>query len=76
MAYPIVKVLRRRMGMRMCFVFRSFPLTMVHPHAESVAEAAEAAGGRRKFWKMHDILFEKRQAFEIEDLAGYAGNRP
>jgi len=53
-AQPIVKEIKRRLGDRLCFVFRHFPLTQEHPHAEHAAEAAEAAGAQGKFWQMHD----------------------
>src|SRR5262249_16679471 len=42
-AYPIVKQLQTRLGERLRFVFRNFPITTSHPHAERAAEAAEAA---------------------------------
>jgi protein-disulfide isomerase len=71
-AYPVVKQLQRRMGESMCFVFRNFPLTEVHPFAEGAAEAAEAAGEQGKFWEMHDALYENQNALEPEDLLGYA----
>src|SRR5207237_3668941 len=58
-AYPIVKQLRQRLGRRLRFVFRNFPLRESHPHAEHAAEAAEAAGAQGKFWEMHDRLFER-----------------
>jgi protein-disulfide isomerase len=71
-AYPVVKQLQRRMGESMCFVFRHFPLTEVHPFAEGAAEAAEAAGEQGKFWEMHDTLYKNQNALEPEDLVGYA----
>ena len=40
-AYPAVKMLLKRFGDRVRFVFRHFPLVEVHPHAELAAEAAE-----------------------------------
>src|ERR1035438_7447704 len=43
-AYPIVKELQEQLGKRLRFVFRNFPLSTVHPHAEHAAEAAETAG--------------------------------
>jgi protein-disulfide isomerase len=43
-------------GMR--FVFRNFPLTDVHKHAQNAAEAAEAAGVQGMFWEMHEALFQ------------------
>ena len=59
-AFPIVKEIRERMGDRLCFVYRNFPLREAHPHAEHAAESAEWAGEFGKFWEMHDALFEHR----------------
>ena len=72
MAYPIVKEVQRRMRDQMRFVFRHFPLVQVHPHAESAAEAAEAAGAQGKFWEMHDTLYEHQRALEGSHLVLYA----
>ena len=71
-AHPIVKAVQDRLGNRLCFAFRHFPLLMVHPHAEHAAELAEAAAAQGKFWQMHDRLFENQEALEDEDLAEYA----
>ena len=71
-AYPIVKELLDRLGRRVRFVFRKFPLATVHPHAESAAEAAEAAGAQGRFWAMHDVLYENQEALGGEDLVQYA----
>ena len=71
-AYPIVKELQRRMGARLRFVFRNFPLTRVHPHAQHAAEAAEAAGAQGRFWPMHDMLFEHQDSLGDAALVGYA----
>lgn len=72
LAYPIVKELLRRLGDQLRFVFRNFPLTQVHPHAEHAAQAAEAAGRQGKFWEMHDYLFEHQDALDDAHLAQYA----
>ena len=71
-AYPIVKDVQRRLGSKMRFVFRNFPLSESHPHAQHAAEAAEgtAAGGR--FWEMHDTLFEHQEALDDIHLVRYA----
>ena len=45
-AHPIVDEIQARMGDELQFVFRHFPITTVHAHAEEAAEAAEAAGPR------------------------------
>jgi protein-disulfide isomerase len=60
-AYPIVKLVQKHFGRRLRFVFRNFPLTELHPHAESAAETAEFAGAHGKFWEMHDAIFENQR---------------
>jgi protein-disulfide isomerase len=60
--YPIVKELQRAFGDRLRFVFRHFPLTNNHPHAQHAAEAAEWAASRGRFWEMHDALFGDQAA--------------
>jgi protein-disulfide isomerase len=67
-AHPIVMEAHRRLGTRLRFVFRNFPLSKAHPHAQRAAEAAEAAGGQGKFWEMHDMLFEHQDALADADL--------
>jgi protein-disulfide isomerase len=71
-AYPLVKEIQHELGERLCFAFRHFPLSTVHPHAEHAAEAAEAAGAQGRFWEMHDLLFENQDSLEDEDRAHYA----
>jgi protein-disulfide isomerase len=71
-AYPIIREVRARMGERLRFVFRNFPITTSHPHAEQAAEAAEAAAAQGRFWQMHDLLFENQKRLRDQDLRGYA----
>lgn len=59
-AYPIVKRLQAHFGKRLRLVFRNFPLSEIHPNAESAAETAEFAGAKGKVWEMHDLLFENQ----------------
>ena len=73
-AYPIVKTVQRRLGPRLRFVFRNFPLRESHPHAQRAAEAAEAAGAQGKFWEMHDRLFERQFALDDHALMEYAAD--
>jgi protein-disulfide isomerase len=68
----VVKAIQKRLGNRLCFAFRNFPLVNSHPHAQHAAEAAEAAGAQGHFWEMHDILYENQDALEDEDLDEYA----
>jgi len=67
-ARPVVRRLRQEFGDRLLFVFRNFPLTRIHPHAE----AAEAAAAQGHYWQMHDMLFDNQRALEDEDLRRYA----
>jgi protein-disulfide isomerase len=71
-ATPIVDQIRRALGDELRFVFRNFPLTEVHPHAEHAAEIAEAAGAHNKFWQMHDMLYAHQDALDDQHLAEYA----
>jgi len=71
-AYPIVKDIQARMGDRLRFVFRNFPISTSHPHAEHAAEAAEAASVQSRFWPMHDLLYENQQRLGDQDLHSYA----
>ncbi len=71
-AYPIVKQVQARMGERLRFVFRNFPITTSHPHAEQAAEAAEAAATQGRFWPMHDLLYENQRNLGDRDLRAYA----
>jgi protein-disulfide isomerase len=71
-AYPIIKEVQSRMGDRLRFVFRNFPISTSHPHAEQAAEAAEAAASQGKFWEMHDLLYENQEHLDDADLHRYA----
>jgi protein-disulfide isomerase len=71
-AWPMVKELQRRLGDKLRFVFRNFPLTKLHPNAQHAAEAAEAAAAQGAFWQMHDRLFERQFALEDDNLFEYA----
>jgi protein-disulfide isomerase len=69
---PVLQELRRQAGAGMQFVYRHFPITGSHPHAEAAAEAAEAAGMQGAFWPMHDTLFANQDALTEPDLVNYA----
>jgi protein-disulfide isomerase len=71
-AYPSVQAILERLGAHLRFVFRNFPLSQAHPHAQHAAEAAEAAGAQGRFWQMHDMLYENQRRLDDASLAGYA----
>ena len=71
-AHSIVGELRERLGERVGFVYRHFPIRSSHPNAQHAAEAAEAAGAQGKFWEMHDLLHENQMALDDHNLVAYA----
>jgi len=78
-AYPILKSIQAHLGDQLRFVYRHFPLTQSHPHAQMAAEAAEAASEQGKFWEMHSLLFENQDRFSLDtfvELAARLGIDP
>ncbi|MDB5290625.1 MAG: bdbD [Phycisphaerales bacterium] len=71
-AYWVLKQLEEEMRDQVRQVFRHFPLTQIHPHAERAAEASEAAAAQGRFWEMHDMLYENQDALDDYDLMRYA----
>ncbi len=71
-AYPVVKRVQKKLGKKLRFVFRNFPLTQAHPYALIAAEAAEAAALQGKFWEMHDLLFEQQTFLEPDIIPSWA----
>jgi protein-disulfide isomerase len=67
-AYPIVKGLQKHFGDDLLFVFRNFPLSEMHEHAEHAAETAEFAAASDRFWQMHDLLYENQDSLEDGSL--------
>ena len=72
MAFREVERVESRLGSRVRFAFRHFPLTEIHPHALAASAAAEAAAMQGRFWEMHELLFHRQKALEDADLRGYA----
>jgi protein-disulfide isomerase len=62
---PIVDQLESSFGGQMRSVFRHFPLSEVHPHAEAAAESAEFAGAAGVFWEMHEALFQQQSRLSL-----------
>jgi len=85
-AHRVLPKVLKRLGSRVRFVFRHFPLAESHPNAIHAAEASEsvaAQAGETAFWKMHDLLYEHQPEWEdaqddarILELAREAGADP
>lgn len=71
-AHSSLKRLRERLGNDLRVVFRHFPRTNVHPHAEQAAVLTEAAADNGQFWEMHDKLMDYIGPLDETALARYA----
>ena len=71
-AFRAIEAVEQRLSGRVRFAFRHFPLVQIHPHAFGAAAAAEAAAIQDRFWAMHELLFDRQQALEEDDLGQYA----
>lgn len=77
--YKLIKGIKRELSAAfgeddLCLIFRHFPQTQIHPHAQRAAEAAEAAAAQGQFWSMHDTLFIHQQQLENGYLVEYAND--
>jgi protein-disulfide isomerase len=64
-ANPVIKLVLRRFRNELRFVFRHFPLSQIHPNAETAAESAEFCGAHGQFWEMHDAIFENQNYLDF-----------
>jgi protein-disulfide isomerase len=71
-AQPVVREIQQHLGEELCFAFRHFPVTPVHPYAERAAAAAEAANAQGMFWEMHELLLENQRALDDKILSACA----
>lgn len=71
---PVIRELRSRLGRRVRYVFRHFPIRSTHIHAQLAAEATEAAGAQGKFWEMQELLLEHQEALDETHLIQYAAD--
>jgi len=68
---PTLKQLEQKYGNKVRFVFKDFPLPN-HQQAPKAAEAAHCAGDQGKYWELHDVLFNKQQELQPDDLKRHA----
>jgi len=68
MGYRYVQRLMKDHNEHLRFVFRHFPITKKHPHADICAEAALFAGQEGHFWEMHDLLYDNNFRLNREKL--------
>lgn len=77
--YKLIKAIEQKLSASfgedyLCFIFRHFPQTQIHPHAQRAAQAAVAAATQGQFWLMTDTLFVHQRRLENGYLVEYANN--
>ena len=77
--YKLIQAIKRELSAAfgedyLCFIFRHFPQTQIHPQAQRAAQVAEAAAAQGKFWLMSDTLFDHQQRLENGYLVEYAND--
>jgi protein-disulfide isomerase len=70
--FATIRELHEKLANDVRIVYRHYPLSGSHPHAQQAAEAAEAAGAQGKFWEMHDLLFENQRALSAKAFERFA----
>jgi protein-disulfide isomerase len=76
MFHPILEQMHNEFGDRLRITFREYPLPG-HNHAVAAASASEAAGLQKKFWEMHDLIYENQKDWKdrydvVPIFEGYA----
>jgi protein-disulfide isomerase len=71
-AQSILRRVRERLGDRLRFAYRHFPIVERHPLAQLAAEASEAAAARGLFWDYHDALFAAQPRLSADALVDIA----
>jgi predicted DsbA family dithiol-disulfide isomerase len=55
-------------GDQVQLVFRQFPLTHIHVNAQYAAEASLCAHDQKRFWEVHDFMFENQRELTEENI--------
>ena len=68
----VLAQLRATLGESLVYVFRHLPNEAVHPGADLLARATEAAAAQGRFWEMHDWLYDQEPPFGNERVLDFA----
>ncbi|HET7777863.1 MAG TPA: Na+/H+ antiporter NhaA [Rudaea sp.] len=68
----VLAQVRAALGESLVYVFRHLPNEAVHPGADLLARATEAAAAQGRFWEMHDWLYEQEPPFPSERVFEFA----
>ncbi|HEY2471115.1 MAG TPA: thioredoxin domain-containing protein [Terracidiphilus sp.] len=71
-AHLLLKAVLDDFGDNLRIVFRHFPFNAQPIQARRAAEAGEAAAAQRRFWEMHEVLFQNQGRLSDRHLRLYA----
>lgn len=69
LVHSIIKKLEGDFKTDLRLVYRPFPLIETHPNAMISTQAIYAASLQRKFWEMHDLIYENQAAWDKDKNA-------
>ena len=72
--FPTLKQVENNYADKIRIVYRQFPLTNIHPHAQKAAEASLCAFEQQHFWEFHDSMFGNQRELSVPDLKQRAVN--
>jgi predicted DsbA family dithiol-disulfide isomerase/Skp family chaperone for outer membrane proteins len=72
--FPTLKQVETNYADKVRIVYRQFPLSNIHPHAEKAAEASLCAFEQQHFWEFHDSMFGNQRELSVPDLKQRAVN--
>jgi predicted DsbA family dithiol-disulfide isomerase len=66
--FPVLKLVEKNYAGKIRIVYRQFPLTTIHPHAQKAAEASLCAAEQQRFWEFHDSMFSNQRELTVDAL--------
>jgi predicted DsbA family dithiol-disulfide isomerase len=66
--FPTLQQVEKNYAQQVRIVYRQFPLSNIHPHAQKAAEASLCANEQKKFWEFHDSMFSNQKELSVPDL--------
>ncbi len=61
--WPVLEAMVKKYPDKVMVAYKNYPLTRVHRWAYTAALAGECAYKKGKFWKYHDLLFERQKTW-------------